>query len=99
MRLRLNEFNSRNQLASNSDWRIPMSKTGRTNYRRGSRGTPKPVRHITVRSVRRDPPDLRKLSRAVIAMALREAEADAEAGTALNSKAAVDLTAPPSAPD
>lgn len=56
-----------------------MSKTGRPNYRRGSRGTPKPERHITVRSVRRDPPDLRKLSRAVIAMALRDAEAEAEA--------------------
>lgn len=61
-----------------------MSKTGRTNYRRGSRGTPKAERHITVRSVRRDPPDLRKLSRAVIAMALREAEADAEARNAMN---------------
>jgi hypothetical protein len=54
-----------------------MSKTGRTNYRRGARGTPKPERRITVRSVRRDPPDLRKLSRAVIAMALRDAKAEA----------------------
>jgi hypothetical protein len=61
-----------------------MSKTGRTNYRRGSRGTPKAERHITVRSVRRDPPDLRRLSRAVIAMALRDAEAQAEARTAMN---------------
>lgn len=61
-----------------------MSKTGRTNYRRGSRGTPKAERHITVRSVRRDPPDLRKLSRAVIAMALRDAEAKAEARDAMN---------------
>ena len=62
-----------------------MSKTGRTNYRRGSRGTPKAERHITVRSVRRDPPDLRKLSRAVIAMALRDAEAQAEGRAAMNS--------------
>lgn len=61
-----------------------MSKTGRSNYRRGLRGTPKPERHITVRSVRRDPPDLRKLSRAVIAMALRDAEAKAEARDAMN---------------
>jgi hypothetical protein len=61
-----------------------MSKTGTINYRRGSRGTPKPERHITVRSVRRDPPDLRKLSRAVIAMALRDAEATAEARDAIN---------------
>ncbi|OYN77676.1 hypothetical protein CG716_17435 [Mycolicibacterium sphagni] len=60
-----------------------MSKTGRTNPRRGSRGTPKPERHITVRSVRREQPDLRKLSRAVIAMALREAEAKTEVREAL----------------
>lgn len=64
-----------------------MSKTGRPNHRRGSRGTPTAERHITVRSVRRDPPDLRKLSRAVIAMALREAEAAAEAKEAMNTAA------------
>jgi hypothetical protein len=40
--------------------------------------------HITVRSVRRDPPDLRKLSRAVIAMALRDAEGEADVRDALN---------------
>lgn len=60
-----------------------MSKTGRPNPRRGSRGLPKPERIVTVRSVRRDPPDLRKLSRAVIAMALRDAEAQAEARDAM----------------
>jgi hypothetical protein len=32
-------------------------------------------RHISVRAVRRDPPDLRKLSRALIALAVAEAEA------------------------
>ncbi|OMB81414.1 hypothetical protein A5746_05105 [Mycolicibacterium conceptionense] len=64
-----------------------MSKTGRTNYRRGSRGTPKPERQIVVRSIRKDPPDLRKLSRAVIAMALRDAEAQAEALEALTAHA------------
>jgi hypothetical protein len=57
-----------------------MSKTGRTNRRRGTRGQPKAERQISVRSVRRDPPDLRKLSRAVIAMALRDAELEAAAG-------------------
>lgn len=67
-----------------------MSKTGRTNYRRRSRGTPKPERHITVRSVRRDPPDLRKLSRAVIAMALRDAEAQAEVRAGMNGDTASD---------
>ena len=51
-----------------------MSKTSRINYRRGARGTAKPERRITVRSVRRDPPDLRKLSRAVIALALADAD-------------------------
>lgn len=55
-----------------------MSKTGRPNHRRGQRGTRKAERRIVVRSVRREPPDLRKLSRAIIAMALREAETDAE---------------------
>lgn len=55
-----------------------MSKTGRINHRRGSRGRLKAERHITVRSIRKDPPDLRKLSRAVIAIALREAELEAE---------------------
>lgn len=56
-----------------------MSKTGRTNHRRGTRGRPKAERHISVRSVRRDPPDLHKLSRAVIAIALREAALNAGA--------------------
>jgi hypothetical protein len=36
-------------------------------------------RHISVRAVRRDPPDLRKLSRALITLAMAEAEAAAEA--------------------
>lgn len=69
-----------------------MSKTGRTNYRRGSRGTPKPERQIVVRSIRRDPPDLRKLSRAVIAMALRDAEAAAEVREAESISAATPST-------
>lgn len=61
-----------------------MSKTGRSNYRRGPRGTRKAQRRIVVRGVRREPPDLRKLSRAVIAIAIREAEADAEAKARMN---------------
>ena len=36
-------------------------------------------RHIRVRGQRRNPPDLRKLSRALIALAQAQAEADAEA--------------------
>jgi hypothetical protein len=69
-----------------------MSKTGRTNPRRGSRGTPKPERTIIVRSVRRDPPDLRKLSRAVIAMAMRDAEAQADVRDALGHTAIASAT-------
>lgn len=60
-----------------------MSKTGRTNYRRGARGTPKSDRQIVVHGVRREQPDLRKLSRAVIAMAMREAELQADIDQAL----------------
>jgi hypothetical protein len=36
-------------------------------------------RNISVRGIHRDPPDLRKLSRALIALALAESEADAQA--------------------
>jgi hypothetical protein len=42
-------------------------------------------RRISVRVVRRDPPDLRKLSRALIALAMAQAEADAQAAAAQNS--------------
>jgi hypothetical protein len=38
-------------------------------------------RHISVRSVRRDPPDLRKLSRAVIALAMAQADAEVQAAS------------------
>lgn len=36
-------------------------------------------RHISVRGIRRETPDLRRLSRALISMALAQDEADAEA--------------------
>lgn len=36
-------------------------------------------RRIVVRAVRRDPPDLKKLSRALIALALEQAQAEADA--------------------
>jgi hypothetical protein len=36
-------------------------------------------RRIRVRAVRRDPPDLRKLSRALIELAMAQAKAEAEA--------------------
>ena len=36
-------------------------------------------RKVTIRTVRREPPDLRKLSRALIALAIAQSEADAQA--------------------
>lgn len=36
-------------------------------------------RKVTIRTVRRDPPDLRKLSRALIALAIAQSEAEADA--------------------
>lgn len=54
-----------------------MSRTNR-NSPKGGRGSGRRERHISVRGVRRDPPDLRKLSRAVIALAMAEAEAQAQ---------------------
>jgi len=49
----------------------PGSKQNRSGPGRG-RGK---QRNISVRAVRRDPPDLRKLSRALIQLAIAEAEA------------------------
>ncbi|WP_237077229.1 hypothetical protein [Mycobacteroides abscessus] len=72
-----------------------MSKTNRPNYRRAdredrSRRHHRQDRRIVVRGVRRDPPDLRKLSRAVIALALAEIEAENTPGT--NSETAEPST-------
>ena len=44
---------------------------------RGTTG--RPSRRVTVRAVRRDPPDIRRLSRAVIAIAMAQAQAEADA--------------------
>jgi hypothetical protein len=52
----------------------PASKQNRSGPGRG-RGK---QRNISVRAVRRDPPDLRKLSRALIQLAMAEAEAEAQ---------------------
>ncbi|MEN4475711.1 hypothetical protein [Mycolicibacterium cosmeticum] len=75
-----------------------MSKTGRINYRRRMRGRPKAERHISVRGVRRDTPDLQKLSRAVIAIALRDAEIAAESGAQMPVQSSDDTTPGDSAP-
>ncbi len=57
-------------------------------------------RHISVRAVRRNPPDLRKLSRALIELAMAEAaaEAEAQAETEVSNQPVVP-TAPDEAPD
>ncbi|QHK19848.1 hypothetical protein GU243_08975 [Pseudarthrobacter psychrotolerans] len=47
--------------------------------RRSRAARPRQERHILVYGVQRDRPDLRKLSRAVIAMAQAEAEREAQA--------------------
>ena len=52
-----------------------MSRTYKDSRRRGYRQP----RRISVRGVRRNPPDLRKLSRALIQLALEQAEAEATA--------------------
>ncbi|WP_206045786.1 hypothetical protein [Nocardia mangyaensis] len=83
----------------NSPRRTAMSKTGRYNYRRPAKGRNQPGRdrHVTVRSERKDSPDLQKLGRAIIAMELEEMERqkatdDAQTDAATGSPAA-DLLA------
>lgn len=71
-----------------------MSKTNRPNYRRAdredrSRRSSRQDRRIVVRGVRRDPPDLRKLSRAVIALAMAEIEAEQQVSVESVEAAAV----------
>jgi hypothetical protein len=62
-----------------------MSRTFKDSPRRRQqrrRGSRTRQRNISVRAVRRDPPDLRKLSRALIQVAMAQAEADAQAAAA-----------------
>jgi hypothetical protein len=54
-----------------------MSRTRKDSTKGGQRD-----RHISVRGVHRDPPDLHKLSRALIQLAMAQAEAEAEADQA-----------------
>ena len=46
-----------------------------------SKGRGRAPQRLTVRGVRRDPVDVRKLSRAIIMLAQAQAEADAKAAT------------------
>jgi hypothetical protein len=54
-----------------------MSRTFKDSPNGKHRG-PGKQRNISVRAVRRDPPDLRKLSRALIQLAIAEAEAQTQ---------------------
>jgi len=56
--------------------------------RRGQRPKPNRERRISVRAIRRDPPDLHKLSRALLALAQAEAEAEAQRQRELEDEAA-----------
>ncbi|MHB9149805.1 MAG: hypothetical protein ACYC33_06970 [Thermoleophilia bacterium] len=58
-----------------------------------------PERKITIRSVRRNPPDMSKLGRALIALAMAQAEAEAEAEAQANAPASEDAPAAPSQED
>ena len=57
----------------------------RDDYKRGKGQGHRPERRISVRGVRREQPDLRKLAQALIALAQAQVEADAQAQ---NEKAA-----------
>lgn len=55
------------------------------------------LRHISIRSIRKNPPDYTKLGRALIQLAQAKAEAEAQAqqtGTADSSKLVVDSSTP-----
>jgi len=78
-----------------------MSKTYKDSpKRRAVRQGKGRERHISVRAVRRDPPDLRKCARALISQAMAEAAAEAEAakGHTDRQASADDQPAPPSEP-
>lgn len=62
-----------------------MSKSGRINPRRtGRAGGRQQQRRLSIRAIRREQPDVRRLGRAFIALAMAEAEREAE--TARNSR-------------
>jgi hypothetical protein len=71
--------------------------------KRTSKTPKRQERRLTVRSVRRDPPDIGKLSKALIALAMAEAEREAVAqeqvpGHILAEPAPDPATADPAAP-
>ena len=78
-----------------------MSRTIRNNSKNNTDGTKvqpgrrKRDREIALRVVRRGEPDLRRMGRALIALAIREAEAEAQAAQqTTNPQTKNDLTPP-----
>lgn len=73
-----------------------MSRTHKDSARdRAKGGRPGRRRNISVRAVRRDPPDYRKLSRAVVDLALAQAEAEAAAAQSTSPTDEPDKTQEP----
>jgi hypothetical protein len=58
--------------------------------RNNKNGQRREERRITIRGVRRDPPDIRKLSKALISLAMAEAERQAQAEHATKSTVTSD---------
>lgn len=73
---------------NNSFLKVKEGGVAMANSQRNRRSQTKPQRHVSARGVRRDQADLRKLSRALIRLAL-ESAAD-EAAAELQHKAAQD---------
>lgn len=75
-----------------------MSKNNKFNYRRPEKGRNRPSRpkgrehRITVRSVRKSPPDLRLIGRAAIAAALADASAEKAADDAQLAETNIEVS-------
>lgn len=68
-----------------------------TRTQRGNKG--KPPRRISVRAVRRNPPDISKLSRALMLEALKQAAAEAAAEQQATAKGSATPASDEGAPD
>jgi hypothetical protein len=70
-----------------------------TSKRKNRRNSHSKERRFTVRSVRRDPPDIQKLSKALIGLAMAEAEREAQAEQAAREATSKRQTASESDPE
>lgn len=62
------------------------------NRRNKKGGSRKEERRLTVRGIRRDPPDIKKLSRALIGLAMAEAERQAQAEQTARTAGSADTS-------